>query len=72
MTPKFNALVWTTGCGCGDSPTKAVCEVVQSGAGNGLLLRHGNDDVILVTQYSGGVKVVDAQPMTAEEVETLL
>lgn len=71
MTPKFDALQWTYGCGCGNSPTKAFSEV-DKGAGAGLLIRHGNDDVFRVTQYMGGARVLDAAEMTPEQIESLL
>lgn len=70
-TPKFDAITWTVGCGCGDTPTKAFAEIVK-GAG-GLLIRIAHDDTINVTQYGAdGSKVRDSEPMTPEQVEALL
>lgn len=72
-TPKFNALNFTFGCGCGcDEPagTAAFCEV--SKPGGGLIIKLGRDDKIRVSEFVDGKKVRDDEQMTADQVESLL
>lgn len=68
---KFDSLKWTTACGCGDTPTKAFCEVDQGG-GSGFIIKQGSDDQYRVTQYAGGQMVRDGEVMAVEQIEALL
>lgn len=72
-TPKFNALKFTFGCGCGcDDPTgtAAFCEVARPDGG--LIVKLGRDDKIRVSEFVAGNKVRDDEMMTADQVESLL
>lgn len=73
-TPKFDALQFNVGCGCGcddQTGTAQFCEI-DRGNGSGLIIKIGRDDVIRVTEFSGGEKVRDGEQMTTDQVEALL
>ena len=71
-TPKFDAIQWTAGCGsCGGTGFKFVAEIAKGG-GDGLLIKIGHDDAITVSEWVGGVRTRDSEPMTQEQIEPLI
>jgi len=71
-TPKFDAIQWTAGCGsCGGTGFKFVGEI-DKGGGDGLLIKISHDDTVTVSEWVGGMRTRDSEPMTQEQVESLL
>ena len=72
ITPKFDAIEWTAGCGsCGGTGYKFFSEIPK-GAGNGLLLKIMHDDSIIVSEWIDGVQTRNSEMVSREQAESLL